>query len=408
MKNKKALLLAALMVCSIAASSCGKKADNSKTTTTAGSKAETTTAAENKGSEKETTEDVKKLTFDFGLDAEGKLKDVRALDYVTPYDITKVHFKESQVAPSKEELNGDVERFLNANVIRKEVKEGTIKDKDTVNIDYVGYVDGKPFANGSTNGKGTDVTIGVTQYIDNFLQQLIGHKVGDKFDVNVTFPARYPSAPDLQNKKAVFKTTINYIVKQEKPILNDKLVEEKAGIPGVKTVTEYYDFLKKQIRKKNVTNLVWKTMQEKSEFKPIPDSLVNRIVDLMLLEYKKNFALRGGTLDTALLSAGKTLEQFKQDLHKQAETSVKMILLSQAIFEKYKLTIGEKDIDELFGTVRKQVEENYGISYMKHNVLLRKGVEYISSLAKFDKDQKEAETTTGAAETTAPETTKAQ
>ena len=64
----------------------------------------------------------------------------------------------------------------------------TVEDGDTVNIDYVGSIDGVEFDGGSTNGQGTDLTIGSGLYIDDFEEQLIGSHPGDTVDVNVTFP----------------------------------------------------------------------------------------------------------------------------------------------------------------------------------------------------------------------------
>lgn len=86
----------------------------------------------------------------------------------------------------------------------------TIEDGDTVNIDYVGSIDGVEFEGGSTNGAGTDLTIGSGLYIDDFEEQLIGAHPGDSLEVNVTFPDDYQQE-DLQGKDALFQVTINGI-----------------------------------------------------------------------------------------------------------------------------------------------------------------------------------------------------
>lgn len=86
----------------------------------------------------------------------------------------------------------------------------TIEDGDTVNIDYVGSIDGVEFEGGSTNGAGTDLTIGSGLYIDDFEEQLIGAHPGDSVEVNVTFPDDYQQE-DLQGKDALFQVTINGI-----------------------------------------------------------------------------------------------------------------------------------------------------------------------------------------------------
>ena len=86
----------------------------------------------------------------------------------------------------------------------------TVKDGDTVNIDYVGKIDGTAFDNGSTNGQGTDLVIGSGSYIDDFEDQLVGAHPGDEVEVTVTFPNNYDPA-DLAGKEAVFDVTVNGI-----------------------------------------------------------------------------------------------------------------------------------------------------------------------------------------------------
>lgn len=85
-----------------------------------------------------------------------------------------------------------------------------VQDGDTVNIDYVGTVDGVEFAGGNTGGMGADLTIGSQMYIDDFEQQLIGYKAGDTVEVVVTFPENY-GVEELNGKEAVFTTVINGI-----------------------------------------------------------------------------------------------------------------------------------------------------------------------------------------------------
>ena len=89
-------------------------------------------------------------------------------------------------------------------------KSLTVKDGDTVNIDYVGKIDGTAFDGGSTNGQGTDLVIGSGSYIDDFEDQLVGAHPGDEVEVTVTFPDDY-SAADLAGKEAVFDVTVNGI-----------------------------------------------------------------------------------------------------------------------------------------------------------------------------------------------------
>lgn len=89
----------------------------------------------------------------------------------------------------------------------------TVEDGDTVNIDYIGYIDDVAFDGGSTDGMGTSLTIGSGQYIDDFEEQLIGHNVGEMVAVNVTFPEDY-GVEELNGKEARFDVTINGIYEE--------------------------------------------------------------------------------------------------------------------------------------------------------------------------------------------------
>ncbi|BDZ81438.1 FKBP-type peptidyl-prolyl cis-trans isomerase [Claveliimonas bilis] len=86
----------------------------------------------------------------------------------------------------------------------------TVEDGDTVNIDYVGTVDGVEFEGGNTDGNGTDLVIGSGDYIDDFEDQLIGSHPGDTVEVQVTFPDDYGNE-ELNGKDAVFTVTVNGI-----------------------------------------------------------------------------------------------------------------------------------------------------------------------------------------------------
>ena len=86
----------------------------------------------------------------------------------------------------------------------------TVEDGDTVNIDYVGSIDGVEFDGGNTQGMGTDLVIGSGSYIDDFEDQLIGAHPGDQVDVYVTFPEDY-GVEKLNGKEALFQVTVNGI-----------------------------------------------------------------------------------------------------------------------------------------------------------------------------------------------------
>ena len=116
-------------------------------------------------------------------------------------------FWEKWGSESKEDTNIESDAGLGELLTDKKLE---IKDGDTVNIDYVGSVDGVEFAGGNTNGGGAELTIGSGMYIDDFEEQLIGAHPGDKVDVVVTFPENYGNE-ELNGKEALFKVVVNGI-----------------------------------------------------------------------------------------------------------------------------------------------------------------------------------------------------
>ncbi len=84
------------------------------------------------------------------------------------------------------------------------------EDGDTINLDYVGYIDGEEFEGGNTYGLGTDLVLGSGSYIEGFEDQLIGSHPGDTVEVNVTFPEDYGNE-EVNGQDAMFEVTINGI-----------------------------------------------------------------------------------------------------------------------------------------------------------------------------------------------------
>ena len=117
------------------------------------------------------------------------LEGVTALDYVTlPEDYDHIFLPADVTTATDEDIQASIDSLLAGFASYEQLTDVEVKEGDTVNIDYVGSVDGVEFDGGSTQGNGTNVVAGSTNYIDDFLTQIIGHKPGETFDVNVTFP----------------------------------------------------------------------------------------------------------------------------------------------------------------------------------------------------------------------------
>ncbi|MBR4764491.1 MAG: FKBP-type peptidyl-prolyl cis-trans isomerase [Lachnospiraceae bacterium] len=171
------------------------------------------------------------------LNEDGTIQDVDVTKTVTVFDPAEAIVEVTEV--NEADVQTDIDNQLNSHKTLETDKKLTVKDGDQINLDYVGKIDGKAFDGGSTEGAGTDLTIGSGSYIDNFEEQLIGSHPGDKVTVKVTFPEDYQSE-DLAGKEAEFDCTVNGIYSV--PEFNDKFVEENLAdfAEGYKNTAEEY------------------------------------------------------------------------------------------------------------------------------------------------------------------------
>ena len=268
---------------------------------------EAETGAEEESSEAETEE-----AFDYsaGYDEKGFFEGVKALDYVTLPDYSKIEVSNKAI-PSDEDVQSQIDSTLNSYATKNQITDADrkIEDGDTVNIDYVGSVDGVEFDGGSTDGKGTTVTIGVTQYIDGFLDQLVGHAPGENFDINVTFPDPYKSNEDLSGKEAVFNITINYIEETVVPELDDDFVAE--NLSDYESADAYRQSVYDSLYKQNLFNELSEYLVNNTEFKEIPESVSDTIYNERYERYSYYAQMYGMDMDSFLSANGLDEDTFR-------------------------------------------------------------------------------------------------
>ena len=178
--------------------------------------------------------DYQNFSYSDGLDENGYWSGVKALDYVTlPEDYASIPVSRSDVEPTSEDIQSQIDNILSQNSTTQEVDRAAA-DGDTVNIDYVGTVDGVAFTGGTYSGY--SLVLGSGTFIDGFEDQIVGHKPGETFDVTVTFPEGYSDSTDsdgntvvLSNKEAVFSVTLNSISEEVLPELTDEWVDTNYG-----------------------------------------------------------------------------------------------------------------------------------------------------------------------------------
>lgn len=310
------------------------------------------------------------------LNEDGTIYNVTATDYVELCDYKNITIPYADIAYTDEQINKDIETVCKNNAELSKDNNLVAKDGDKVNIDYIGSIGGVEFEGGNTQGKGSDVTIGSGSLIDDFEEQLIGHKSGDIFDVTVTFPDEYPNNPDLEGKEAVFTVVMNgvYVV----PEFNDKFVLKYLGDYAI-TAEGYRTYLRETNEDANLTTKVREYLVTNSEVTDYPKDYLKQTKALKKFEDLAYFQslneyytqILGGPLYPTFTSyVGMTEPKYDRSLNATGKAIVKQHLIFQAIAEKegikadeaaylaYMLEQGETE--ETFNTEL----SNYGKGYL--------------------------------------------
>ncbi|MCD8078520.1 MAG: trigger factor [Lachnospiraceae bacterium] len=373
-------LLAAVLTLSLAVSGCGTDGNSETTAAESETAAEIETVAVEDGSsettDSETGEDSSDTSSDTpnysaGLDDDGNLTDLDVASLVTLPDYKNAVLSQSDVEVSDDDVQAEIDEILESYGETAEVTDRAVEDGDTVNIDYVGSIDGVEFDGGSTEGAGTDVTIGETSYIDDFLEQLIGHTPGETFDVEVTFPDPYESNTDLSGKDAVFETTINYITETTLPELTDEFVAENLSESyGCSTAAELTALLREDLEANAQYTAVWEYLLENSTFSEVPDSLVEDLiqvnVDYYALYVSTYYSME---LEDYLSYYSQTEDDLREELRESAEEVAERYLIAQAVADAEELVIDDAALTEYFGdTDYTDYVDYYGSGYVKMQV----------------------------------------
>lgn len=238
---------------------------------------------------------------------------------------------------------------------------------DTVNIDFLGLMDGKPFDGGSANG--FDLVLGSGRFVPGFEEQCVSHKAGDKFDVSVTMPDNYP-AP-LTSKPVVFKVTLNEVKTKEVPEINDEFATTLSGQYVAKDLAELKTKVKESLEKKAIDTLKRDTVnnlllqvRNASEFVIAKEVLDDLIKDREASD-EDNLLQQGLTLDEYLKLVNQTKEDYEANLKAGLENEIKSSLVINAIAEAEKLNdVKNEDLEKQLGQPLNKFVEGFS-SYLK-------------------------------------------
>lgn len=234
----------------------------------------------------------------------------------------------------------------------------TVEDResqmgDTCDIDFEGFVDGVAFEGGK--GENYPLELGSNSFIPGFEEQVAGHKTGEEFDVNVTFPEQYE--PSLAGKDAVFKCKINEIKTKELPELDDEFAKD---VSEFDTLDELKADLKKQISerkeanaKTDYENQLIEQVVENMEVE-IPECMNKQKCDEMIQDYSYRLQMQGLDLNTYLQYLGQTMEQFREQFMDGAKQQVKVKLALDAIVKAENIEATEEEIAEEIAKLAEQ------------------------------------------------------
>ena len=315
------------------------------------------------------------FSFSESIDENGFWLGVRALDYVELSNYRGITIT-SDVFDMDATVNYFIDDILAEFISYEQVDPREIILGDNVNIDYIGSIDGVEFENGSTDGFGTYVTIGVTQYIDGFLEQLIGYRPGDIVNVEVTFPDSYPQNQDLEGKEALFITTINYITDVIRPELTDEFIADNLSHFGWSTLDEMMDAIRAHVESiKNETIMMYVNdyLTENTIITAIPQLVINYLERNIIYVYQRNAYEEGVSFEEYLSWYGLSdLEDIVIANIEAIENQAVLTLILQAIAEDAQISVSD---DEVAGFFMEHygdyyfLESEYGMPMLKQIVL---------------------------------------
>ena len=298
--------------------------------------------------------DYQNFAYSDGLDENGYWSGIRALDYVTlPEDYASIPLKKADIEPTEEDVQSQIDSLLSQNTTTQQITDRAAADGDTVNIDYVGTVDGVAFTGGTYSGY--SLTLGSGSFIDGFEDQIVGHKPGETFEVNVTFPDGYSDSTDaegnavvLSNKKAVFSVTLNYISEEILPELTDAWVEENfSSTDGVHTVEDLRAEYQKMLYQNNLNTAVMDYLLANSTFKDLPKEVTDYQVNQCLNYYYTMANYYGYDLDSFVQTAAgyENADALLEGMSDSITTYSKEALLYQAVAETLDIVPTQEQID---------------------------------------------------------------
>ena len=324
------------------------------------------------------------------IGAEGVLMTVEV--YVKP-SIELKEYKElkaskKKVEATEEEINERINALVERNARLVSVEDRAAQDGDITVIDFEGFVDGVAFDGGK--GENYELTLGSGQFIPGFEEQVVGHSIGEEFDVNVKFPTEY--TPELADKDAVFKIKLHEIKVKELPELDDEFAQDAADCDTV-------DALKKSIEKEikahkeeeNEREIESQLLQKLSEnvIGEIPEVMYDNEVNDQIRNIDYRLSAQGLNLETYLQYTGMTIEQYKESMKDSAIQNVKVRLALQKVAELESLEVTDEELEAeydkfalQYAMEKEEIKKVVPVEGLRGDLLNEKAIKFVRDNAK--------------------------
>lgn len=313
---------------------------------------------------------------------------------------TGIALSKETVKVTEKEVEEELENVRSRQGREIEVTDRPAKNGDTANIDYEGFADGVAFEGGKAEKQ--DLKLGSNTFIPGFEDQVIGHSVGDEFEIQVTFPTEY-HAPELAGKDATFKIKLNGLKYTELPEVDDEFAKD---VSEFDTLAEYKADLKAKIQKRKEAEAdrvfegkLADALVEKLEV-TLPEAMVNAEAENMLRDYDMNLRQNGLDLKTYLKYTGKELNDLREDFKPRAEKQLKLRLALERIAQKESLSVTEEEIEKeiadlaaAYNMSADDVKAYVAKEDLENDLLSRKAMDLVKSTAKKPRASKKKAST---------------
>ena len=309
-----------------------------------------------------------------------------------------------------------------ASETKQTLTEGTVEDGDTVNIDYVGKLDGEEFDGGSAEGY--DLEIGSCTFIDGFEDGIIGMQVGETKDLELTFPEDYHSE-ELAGKDVVFTVTVNSIsrVPELTDEVADSVVEGMTAEAYQESVRQDLEDSAKESQKSDAQQKLLQAVYNNATISGYPEENLQYTIKRATDYYEWLASMYGMSLDDYLTNYGMTQDEFKEQIQPVAEEALGEEMTLLAIAKEENIEVSDEEYQD--GLARyaeaqgmddpSKLEEAYGENYIRNSLLQEKVLNFLYENATIEEvketeaesdseEVSEAESDTEEASKTASET----